>query len=126
MRVLVTVGGIAGAGYAATRLLERRTGTPFPELVERFARTARDAAAQREADLREALGMIDENPPAARVDRGRNPRDTASATRAEDAPPGDFPADRSSRSAGDEPPPLTAQEARALLLDPAGRAPSGR
>lgn len=94
LRTLGAAATVAVVGYAATRLLERHAGAPIQDVVADFAHTARDAATQREADLREALGMIDED-----AQRANDPRPSAS---------------------------LTPDATRALLLDPAGRAPSGR
>lgn len=113
-RTVVAAAGIALVGYAALRLLGRRAGMPAGVFVTTFARTARDAARQRETDLREALGALDEGAPA-------SPRPAA---RANGAPAHDSGAPQAAGRADGQA--LTAVQAQAIVVDPVGWGLPGR
>lgn len=115
LRTLVLAAAVVGVGYAAWRL----------PATQRFVATVRDASARREAELREAVEV------AVRTDATtRAPRHAPGATVPEldvDAgwgPRGGEDADSGAAALGEDDPgrSLTPEEARALLLDPTGRA----
>jgi len=97
--VLLTVVAL-GVGYAVWHL----------PVTRRFTATVREAAARREADLREAVEVA--------VDRDAQTRAPRHAAR------GDLTTPTSPLGAGNPGRSLSAEEAHALLLDPTGeRAP---
>ena len=109
---LLTAAVVVGAGVVLWRLPATR----------RFVDTVREAAAQREAELREAVEV------AVRTDAtSRAPRHGSDATVPDLDVEAGWDRDRTGRSAtplGESDPgrSLSAEEARALLLDPTGRA----
>lgn len=99
-RTVLVATAAVGVCYALWRL----------PATQRFVRTVREAAAEREGQLREAVDL------AVRTDATtRAPRHAAGAR----VPDLDVPA--RALGADDEGRSLTPDEARALLLDPAGR-----
>ncbi len=90
-RALLTAAAVGAVSYAAYRAVRHFA----PQGVDAFARQVRDGMAEREAQLREALG----------------------AEAATDSDEGHDPSHGS---------PLTAEEARDLIDDPAGLHPGGR
>lgn len=108
VRLGLGLAALAAVGYATARLLEHRTGRPVLELARDFASVAREASRERESELRDALGLM------------TGPAD-------EDIRPGRHATGvESSAPSWDDGHSLTPQQARELLLDPAGRPRSGR
>jgi hypothetical protein len=112
--VVLGVAVAAGVGYAVWRMPATR----------RFVATVREAATRREAELREAVEV------AVREDAGtRAPRHAAGARVPDLDVDAGWQRDRTPRpTLGDDDPgrSLSPEEARALLLDPAGAARDDR
>ncbi|MBM6399413.1 hypothetical protein [Phycicoccus sonneratiae] len=107
MRTVLLGAAVVGAGY----LLWRRPAT------QRFVATVRDAATEREAQLREAVET------AVREDATtRAPRHAAGARVPDLDVDAGWDRDRPALADGDRGRSLSPEEARALLLDPAGHA----